>query len=242
MVGWTRRTCLLSGLVCLPLLFGEGFAGEKKASQETPQINPHKPPGPAPEGMVWIPGGSFWMGSDDFPDSRPVHLVYVDGFWMDTTEVTNEGFAKFVKATDYKTVAEQQPDPKDFPGAPPEKLKPFSIVFKPPKEKVALTDHRAWWEVEYGASWKHPEGPGSNLKGRERHPVVHIAWPDAVAYCKWAKKRLPTEAEWEFAARGGLDRKPYCWGDELKPRGRWQANIWQGEFPLKNTAEDGFVG
>jgi formylglycine-generating enzyme required for sulfatase activity len=200
------------------------------------------PPGPAPEGMVWIPGGHFWMGSEDeaFPDARPVHQVYVDGFWMDQTEVTNAQFARFVQETGYQTVAERQPSPKDFPDVPPDKLVPFSIVFTPPDREVRLSEHLSWWAAVPGADWRHPEGPTSSIAGRENHPVVHVCWYDAVAYAQWAGKRLPTEAEWEYAARGRLDRKPYAWGDELLPGGRWQANIWQGRFPTENTAEDGF--
>ncbi len=207
----------------------------------SPRINLAPPPGPAPAGMTWVPGGWFHMGSEDFEDSKPVHMVYVDGFWMDKTEVTNDAFARFVAETKYLTVAERQPDPKDFPDIPKADLKPFSIVFKTPaKGQFSLEKHEGWWDISYGASWKHPEGPKSDLKGRGNHPVVHICWHDAVAYCKWAKKRLPTEAEWEFAARGGLDRKTYCRGDKLKPEGKWLCNIWQGNFPLENTREDGF--
>ena len=193
-------------------------------------------------GMMRIPGGEFWMGSDEWPDASPVHRVRVDPFWIDRTEVTNEEFAEFVKATDYVTVAEQTPDPRDFPGARPEDLVPGSAVFTPPDAPVSLEDHYVWWKYMKGASWRHPEGPGSGLKGREKHPVVHVAWTDAVAYAGWAGKRLPTEAEWEFAARGGLDRARYVWGNELKPGGVWRGNFFQGHFPDRNSAEDGYRG
>jgi formylglycine-generating enzyme len=196
----------------------------------------------APEGMVRIPGGTFWMGCDacDMPDAAPAHQVSVDAFWMDKTPITNAQFEKFVKATGYKTVAERKPDPKDFPGAPADKLVPGCAVFTPPSHEEPLDNPYAWWQYVPGANWKNPEGPGSSINGREDHPVVHIAWEDADAYAKWAGKRLPTEAEFEFAARGGLDRKLYSWGDELKPGGKWMANIYQGSFPSKNTAEDGY--
>src|SRR5262249_47868327 len=176
----------------------------------------------APEGMVWIPGGEFTMGSTEFDDAQPVHRVRVDGFWMDATELTNEQFAKFVEATGYKTIAERVPDREDFPDQPPEKLVPFSGVFVPPlKCSPDECKHcEKWWKAVAGASWRHPNGPGSDIKGKERHPVVHVCFFDAVAYCEWAGKRLPTEAEWEFAARGGLEQKPYYWGDELKPGGK----------------------
>ena len=199
---------------------------------------------PAVADMVRIPGGEFWMGSDhaDMEDARPVHRVYVDAFLMDRTEVTNDQFAAFVAATGYLTVAERTPDPKDFPGAKPEDLVPGSVVFTPPPHAVALADAYVWWRYVKGASWRHPEGPASDLKGRGNHPVVHVAWEDAAAYAKWAGKRLPTEAEFEFAARGGLDRQPYVWGKEFKPGGKFQANTFQGHFPDTNTAEDGFTG
>jgi formylglycine-generating enzyme len=201
-----------------------------------------KPPGPAPEGMVWIPGGSFWMGADDgaMTDAEPVHEVTVSGFWMDRTEVTNRQFARFVAATGYVTVAERKPDPKDFPDAPPEKLVPGSIVFTPPAGRVALDEPMMWWSYVPGADWRHPDGPSTGIDGKDDHPAVHICWYDAIAYCKWAGKRLPTETEWEYAARGGKVRNRFVWGNELRPEGAWRANIWQGRFPAQNSSEDGF--
>ena len=228
------------------------LASGKELVFREPKLNSSDAPGPAPDGMVWIPGGEFYMGSEledqfgnpVFQDAAEVHLVYVDGFWMDKHEVTNEEYARFVAATGYVTVAEKRPDPKDFPDVPLKDLKPFSIVFKKPaaKESVDFRDHLQWWDRSYGASWKNPEGPDSTIKGREKHPAVHISYVDAVAYCQWAKKRLPTEAEWEFAARGGLNRKIFPWGDEQKPDGKWLANVWQGKFPQENTKEDGYEG
>ncbi len=199
---------------------------------------------PSPPGMVWVPGGEFVMGSveAEYPDAQPRHRVVVNGFWMDKTEVTNAHFAEFVRATGYVTVAERPPDPKDFPQVPPEKLVPGSLVFTPPKEDVGLDNPYVWWRFVPGANWRHPEGPDSSIADRMDHPVVHVCWHDAVAYAAWAGKRLPTEAEWEFASRGGLAEKIYCWGDELLVNGRWMANIWQGRFPRENTAEDGFRG
>jgi formylglycine-generating enzyme required for sulfatase activity len=193
--------------------------------------------------MVWVAGGSFWMGSDDpsLADARPVHRVRVDGFWIDRTEVTNRQFDRFVRATGYVTVAERFPDPKQFPGAPAELLVPGSIVFTPPAGPVSLDTPLAWWRYVPGADWRHPEGPRSTIEGKDDHPVVHVCWDDAVAFARWAGKRLPTEAEWEYAARGGLDRKRYCWGDELLPAGRWPLNNWQGRFPGENSADDGFT-
>ena len=195
-----------------------------------------------PPGMVWIPGGTFRMGCADcgMPDAAPIHPVAVDGFWIDATPVTNAQFDAFVKATGYVTIAERTPDAKDFPGVAPDKLVPGSACFKPPSGPVPLDDPMAWWTYQPGANWKHPEGPDSNLDGRAEHPAVHIAWDDAQAYARWAGKRLPTEAEFEFAARGGLDGKRFAWGDELKPRGAWPANIWQGDFPWHDTGEDGY--
>ncbi len=203
-----------------------------------------KPNGAPQRGMVWIPGGEFSMGSDhpDMADARPVHAVHVDGFWIDETDVTNAQFAKFVQATHYVTVAERKPSGPEFKGVPPEKLVPGSVVFTPPSGPTALDNVANWWAWVPGANWRHPQGPGSDLRGREDHPVVQVAWEDAVAYARWAGKRLPTEAEWEFAARGGLDRQTYTWGSELKPSGKWLANTFQGHFPDRNTAEDGYTG
>ncbi len=211
------------------------------------------PKGPAPEGMVWIPGGEFSMGSDvsseslcGLPgvtrDSQPIHRVYVDGFWIDKTEITNDQFDKFVRATKYITVAERTPTAEEFPGAPPENLVAGSVVFTPPDHPVSLHNHYQWWSYVKGANWRHPLGPESDLKGKENYPVVQIAYEDAQAFAKWSGKRLPTEAEWEFAARGGLEEKLYAWGNELKPGGKWMANIFQGQFPIKDTGEDGFAG
>jgi sulfatase modifying factor 1 len=181
-------------------------------------------------------------GPDTMDDARPVHRVYVDGFWMDATEVTNEAFAEFVAATQYVTVAERKPRPEDYPGVPVDKLVTGSVVFTPPDRPVSLGNPLAWWSYLPGADWRHPEGPGSNLTGRGKHPVVHIAYEDAEAYAKWAGKRLPTEAEWEFASRGGLAGKRYIWGDELQPGGRWMGNIFEGAFPHQNTGADGYTG
>jgi sulfatase modifying factor 1 len=228
----------------LLLLGGAAFA----STYALVRLSQTRPPSPM-EGMVWIPGGEFTMGTDSdlgWPDEKPAHRVRVDGFWMDQTEVTNAQFRAFVEATDYVTTAERKPVWEELskqvrPGTPrpPEsRLVPGSMVFSPPKGAVNLKDFSQWWQWVPGACWQHPEGPGSDLRGKDDHPVVHVSWDDAVAFAKWAGKRLPTEAEWEFAARGGLDGKPYVWGDE--PPDPTCANLWQGRFPHENTAEDGY--
>ena len=225
------------------------------ASARAPTIaSEAPPPGSAPPGMVWIPGGEFSMGSEDptrdpicggndpMPDTRPIHRVSVDGFWMDRTEVTNRQWEAFVRATGYLTIAERAPTRDEFPTAPPENLVAGSTVFTPTPGPVPLDNMYNWWRYQAGANWRHPEGPDSDLTGRDDHPVVQVAYPDAVAYATWAGRRLPTEAEFEFAARGGLDGKAYAWGDEFKPGGRFMANIYEGPFPIRDTGEDGFAG
>jgi formylglycine-generating enzyme len=225
------------------------LAGAGPSTQSTgqtawmPKINDSKPSESAPDGMTWIPGGQFWMGSAEerMTDARPWHRVYVDGYWMDTTAVTNEQFARFVNATRYITIAERKPRAEDYPQAQAGKLVAGSVVFSPPNHAVALNDQFQWWSYVPGANWRHPEGPNSEIKDRMTHPVVHIAYQDAIAYCNWAGKRLPTEAEFEFASRGGLDRKRYAWGDEFMPGGKHMANTFQGHFPETNTGADGYL-
>jgi len=176
-----------------------------------------------------------------FVDAQPIHRVAVDGFWMDRTEVTNAQFASFVEATAYVTVAERPLRSEDYPDVPVERLITGSIVFTPPHEVVPLDDNMQWWAYVAGADWRHPEGPHSNIEGRDNHPVVHIAHEDALAYAKWVGKRLPTEAEFEWAARGGLDRNKFSWGNEFRPGGKFRANSFQGNFPNRNTGEDGYL-
>jgi formylglycine-generating enzyme len=203
-----------------------------------------KPSGDTPHvDMIWIPGGTFRMGSEDFyPEEGPVHEVSVDGFWMDRNPVTNEQFTRFVAATAYVTLAERPLNPVDFPSAPPENLQPGSMLFRKTAGPVDLYDYTNWWAWAPGTSWRRPHGSGSSLDGIERHPVVHVACEDAEAYALWAGKELPTEAEWERAARGGLDGKKFAWGDDDFPGGKAMANSWQGEFPWQNLLVDGYAG
>ncbi len=204
-------------------------------------------------GMKWIPGGQFTMGTDAenaWPDEKPSHQVHVDGFWIDETEVTNSQFRQFIEATGYLTTAERIPTVDEIlaqmpPGTPapdPKLLVPGALVFTPSDRAVPLDNLSQWWRWTPGANWQHPEGPDSDLTGRDDHPVVQVSWDDAKAFAVWAGKRLPTEAEWEFAARGGLDRKRYVWGNESPDDGKPKMNVWQGTFPFRNTKEDGFVG
>jgi len=207
----------------------------------------------APPGMRWIPIGEFSMGTDDLKslrNERPAHIVTLDGFWIDEHDVTNAEFRKFVEATSYLTTAERPIDweqmikelPQDTPEPSDDMLQPGSLVFTPLEKEVDLRDTRNWWTWTHGADWRHPQGPQSSIEGKDDHPVVQISWDDAATYATWAGKRLPTEAEWEYAARGGLEKKRFPWGDEFRPGGKFMANTYTGTFPVKDTAEDGFAG
>ena len=218
-------------------LMQEAVSRKKEAG---PADAARQPPRP---GMRWIPGGTFAMGSEDFyPEERPVHRVSVDGFWMDETPVTAAQFRRFVRETRYVTVAERPLDAALYPDADPELLVPGSLVFRTSAGPVDLDDHRNWWEYVPGRDWKRPGGKGTTINGRDSHPVVHVAYEDAQAYAAWAGKELPSEAEWELAARGGLEGAVFAWGDEHFPDGKAMANTWQGEFPWQNLKLDGFEG
>jgi formylglycine-generating enzyme required for sulfatase activity len=209
---------------------------------EAVTIQSHRHHGKAPaKDMVWIPDGTFMMGSDkNYPEEAPAHLVTVEGFWIDQFTVTNAQFSRFVEDTNYVTLAERIPNLGDYPGAQPELLVPASVVFQRQPVRVDLRNHFNWWRYIPGANWRHPQGPHSTLKNLAKHPVVHVAFEDADAYAKWAGKELPTEAEWEFAARGGLDGAEFTWGDEYTPDGKFMANTWQGDFPVENSLDDGW--
>jgi formylglycine-generating enzyme required for sulfatase activity len=227
------------------------FAGESLCNQNEvcvttltdPKIDSPSSPKTTPEQrleMAWIPGGEFLMGSDShYPEEAPQHRATVDGFWADRSPVTNEQFRAFVEATGYVTFAEIAPRAEDYPGALPEMLNAGSIVFNKPR-RGTNTNNCTWWSFVFGADWRHPTGPDSSIDGLDKHPVVHIAFRDAEAYARWAGKELPSEAEWEFAARGGLDGAEFAWGDQLHPNGRHMANVWQGEFPWQNLRSDGY--
>jgi formylglycine-generating enzyme required for sulfatase activity len=232
---------------CAPSGSGNGLSFEKTEANRTPILLQKE------ENMVWVPGGVFSMGTDQTneslcavggltADAQPIHRVYVDGFWMDEHEVTNAEYMAFVNATGYITLAETTPSKLEFPDIPDEIRVAGSVVFTPPNHPVSLSDYSQWWSYIKGADWKHPLGPGTSIAGKENEPVVQVAWEDAMAYARWAGKRLPTEAEWEFAARGGNCGKTYSWGDNLNPGGQHMANIFQGDFPDKGNAADGYLG
>ena len=212
------------------------------------QASPAERPAPTgtppsePAGMVFVRGGEAVLGSQNGDRDAPLHRVRLDGFWIDATEVTNDQFAAFVAATRHVTDAEKKPLPEEVPGVPPDQLTAGALVFQTPPGAVDLREFSQWWAFVPGACWRHPSGPGSSIEGKGDHPVVQVSWRDAVAYAAWAKKRLPTEAEWEYAARGGLDRKRYVWGEAAPGEPAWQANIWQGTFPQQDTRQDGFSG
>ena len=226
---------LLTLFTCLLLAACQRQASVEQSDAETPSVE-------QPKDMIWIPNGEFEMGSrEGLANEQPVHSVRMKGFWMDEAEVTNAEFRAFIETTDYVTQGEKSFSAEEYPNAPPEALLAGSLIFQKTDGPVPLTDHMRWWSCVPGADWRHPQGPDSSIDGLDNHPVVCISWDDAAAYAEWAGKRLPTEAEWEYAARGGLKDNTYAWGDDFAPEGELQANLWQGDFPHENTNEDGFA-
>ena len=241
------RTALIIGGFFLALISMTGFWVGRKAMEIKQQRKATSAASNQVTGdMIWIPEGSFTMGGvgeQAMSDELPLHDVKIDGFWMDKTEVTNEEFSRFAMATNYVTVAERPLSARTTPGLLPEfEGKTASLCFRAPKPGEQADSAYQWWEPVIGANWRHPTGANSDLKGLEKHPVVHVCYEDAEKYCAWAGKRLPTEAEWEYAARGGLVAKAYVWGSEMRPDGRWMANTWQGHFPNEHVVQDGFAG
>lgn len=238
----TRHRPWLVGALALAALGGAGIAWRVSSGSAEQLEARAECSGADRQTMIIIPGGTAILGGTDAPDDGPPRRVTVATFRMAATEVSNAQFAAFVRATGYRTVAERAPRAEDHPGLPPELLVPGSAVFTPPAQVDNMADISQWWRFTPGANWRHPAGPGSDLRGRANHPVVHIAYEDALAYARWRGHVLPTEEQWEFAARGGLDRRRFAWGDELVPDGRHRANVWQGVFPIADTGDDGFQG